>query len=60
MLSQANRGEDIEFYADRYEERQEVLREYYEEGVANPSDGDFPEKSVETERQRYLNRIDDS
>ena len=52
MLSQANRGEDIEFYADRYEERQEVLREYYEEGGANPSeDGGFPEEDVRESRK---------
>ena len=59
MLSQANRGEDIEFYADRFEERQEVLQKYHEEGGANPSEtADFPEESVKAERQRYLNRLD--
>ncbi len=62
MLSQANRGEDIEFYADRYEERQEVLREYHREGGVNPSKdsgGGFPEKDARESRKTAIqqNRI---
>lgn len=40
MVGRMNPGEDIEHYADKYEERQEALREYHESGGANPSDKD--------------------
>lgn len=32
------RGEDIEFYADKYEERQEVLRELHEDTEESDDD----------------------
>ena len=58
MLSQANRGEDIEFYADRYEERQEVLRKYHREGGANLSKdsggGGFPEEDARESRKTAI------
>ena len=57
MLSQANRGEDIEFYADRYEERQEVLRKYHREGGANPSKdsgGGLPEEDARESRKTAI------
>ena len=57
MLSQASRGEDIEFYADRYEERQEVLREYHRESGANPSKdsgGGFPEEDARESRKTAI------
>lgn len=57
MLIQANRGEDIEFCADRYEKRQRVLREHYEEGAANPSEnsgGGFPEEDARESRKTTI------
>ena len=58
MLSQANRGEDIEFYADRYEERQKILRDYYESSSEN-SGGGFPEEDARESRKTAVqqNRI---
>ncbi len=38
MSYRMNPGEDIEFYADRYEERQEVLRDLNEEEESFPEE----------------------
>lgn len=50
MIGRMNRGEDIEHYADKYEERQKALREYHESGGANPSGG-FPEQDKRESRK---------
>jgi len=47
MIGSMKRGEDIEFYADKYEERQEVLREMNEE----ESGGGFPEEDERESRK---------
>lgn len=44
-------GEDIEFYADRYEERQEVLRSLHEE-----EENSFPEED-ERESRKTLAQV---
>lgn len=41
MIGRMKQGEDIEHYADKYEERQEVLRELHEE-TENPKEEDPP------------------
>jgi len=38
MSYRMNPGEDIEFYADRYEERQEVLRTLHKEEESFPEE----------------------
>jgi hypothetical protein len=53
MLGHPNRGEDIEFYADRFEERQEALREYYddEQDDVENNGGGFPEEDARESRK---------
>ena len=47
MISQIRQGEDIEHYADGYEERQEVLREIHESDSSNS----FPEEDERESRK---------
>jgi hypothetical protein len=48
MIGRMSKGEDIEFYADKHEERQEVLRKMHEE---DGSDGGFPEQDERESRK---------
>lgn len=47
MIGRMRRGEDIEHYADKFEERQQVLREMNEE----ESNGGFPEEDERESRK---------
>ncbi len=49
MIGRMSQGEDIEFYGDRYEERQEVLRELHED-TDNPKES-FPEEDARESRK---------
>jgi hypothetical protein len=58
MIDQMRQGEDIEHYADKYEERQNVLREFHESGGSNPpnrfSEEDERENRKTAVQQKYI------
>lgn len=47
MIGRMKQGEDIEFYADKHEERQKVLRQMHES-----SDQNFPEEDGQESRKK--------
>jgi len=49
MIGRVNQGEDLEFYADKFEERQEVLCNLHEEN--EESDGGFSEEDERESRK---------
>jgi len=48
MIGRMSQGEDIEFYADKHEERQEVLRQMHESSDQRES---FPEEDARESRK---------